>query len=120
MSPIIRDKPAFCLLLLLSRRLPEAAAAPAIWDGVDRVGAGVDRAPAVKALLTSGKSPAVHESQVSPWLCALGFLSGPGAVTCWWCGTAERAVRCHFSSQLVHQPALERVTSLSGAQLPHR
>lgn len=84
-----------------------------------RIGAGVDRAQDPRTQLTSGKSPAVPESKVSVWFCVSGFLSGPGAITCRGSSAADGVVRCPFSSQLGHQLALARVTSLSGSQLPH-
>lgn len=80
-----------------------------------RIVAGVDRAQDPKARLTSGKSPAVPESKVSVWFCVSGSLSGPGAITCRGSSAADGVVRCHFSSQLGHQPALARVTSLWGS-----
>lgn len=41
------------------------------------VWAGLDRTQTTEAPLASGKLPAIRESQVSPWLCASVFVSGP-------------------------------------------
>lgn len=59
---IIRDKLVFCLLLLLLWRLLEVVVVFVIWDGVDRVGVGVDRVLVVKVLLILGKLFVVYES----------------------------------------------------------
>lgn len=113
MSLIISPSPAAATV---TNAAGATVGAPATWDDTGpgqlssksiplrlcqlcSVRAGVDGARATKAQQTSGKSPTVLKSKVSAWLCALVLLSGPGAVTCWWSGTAEQAVRCHFSSQ---------------------